>query len=87
MTTTMEIQKQFKMESLSREELIKMVRKQMAMTMEAQKKFETAKEAEESAIRQAEVYIEYFRNSSWNFRNFPNGTFNWSRRIRKFMKI
>jgi hypothetical protein len=42
-------------ESLSREELIKLVRK-MAKTMEAQKQLEaTKKEAEESACRQAEV--------------------------------
>jgi hypothetical protein len=44
------------LESLSREEFIKLVRKQMATTMEAKKQMETAKkEAEESANRQAEV--------------------------------
>jgi hypothetical protein len=43
------------LESLSREELIKMVRKQMATTMEAQKQLEAAKkEIEEMAKLNAE---------------------------------
>jgi hypothetical protein len=42
--------------NFSREELMKLVRKQMAKTMETQKQFKmTNKEAEESVSKQAEV--------------------------------
>jgi hypothetical protein len=43
------------LESLSREELIKLVRKQMTTTMEAQKQIETAKKEAEESAKQAEV--------------------------------
>jgi hypothetical protein len=42
-------------ESLSRAELIKLVRKQMATTMEAKKQLETTKKEAEDSVKQAEV--------------------------------
>jgi hypothetical protein len=42
-------------ESLTREELIKLVQKQMATTMEAKKQLETANKEAEDSVKQAEV--------------------------------
>jgi hypothetical protein len=58
-------------ESLSREELIKLVRKQKQMAtiieMKAQKQLETAKKEAEESAKQAEVYFTFFLKFSLGF--------------------